>query len=488
MNPTLTLDGANRMAIGLARARGLRYQEAEEELRNLSLRLVWTLPGSGSLAQQLALLTAANSAARAFLGGVQVELPDEIPLVVSISGVATLNGALGWAGVSSVALSNPTCTLYLGEPDARAQPDDVVIFCDAWRGGAGDVRDETKFLMGDQDHLGLGGIFAGALAVHRCFVRAAHLPGQCLDQTCGLSLWDPSADWRQPVKGVRLRQLPIRYWMLGLGHLGQGYLWSLAFLPFPDVASVEFLLHDFDQIDESNFGSGVICIQGALRRKKTRHCAAWLERLGFSTSITERRFTTADRRSDDDPAIAFCGFDNVSARQGLDTAGFGLVLECGLGGSLADFDQIDLHTFPSPRHSAHSLWGAFSDRKGPISDAIAQLFASDVDEVCGALAIDIAGKSVSTSFVGAIAGALATAEMLRVFNRGAIFDDTSFDLRNPLRHSALASGQRFKASELAAMGVVSVSAPESKPGSDADNFAYEQRTRRKLQRIPILSE
>lgn len=471
MNPSLTPDGANRMAIGLARARGLRYQEAEEKLRNLSLRIVWALPGSGTLAQQLALLTAANTAARAFLGGVQVELPDDVPLVISIPRVTTLKAALEWAGVFSVALSNPTYTIYIGPPDDRAQPDDVVIFCDAWRGGACDVREATNFLMGDQDPLGLGGICAGAIGVHRCFVRAAHLPGQCLDQACGLSLWDPSTDWRQPVEGLRLRQLPIRYWMLGLGHLGQGYLWSLAFLPFPRPGSVEFLLHDFDQIDESNFGSGLLCVQGALKRKKTRHCADWLEHLGLSTRITERRFTTVDRCGDADPAVAFCGFDNVSARQGLDTAGFGLVLECGLGGGLADFDQIDIHTFPSRRHSAHSLWGAFSDRKPPVSEAIAQLFASGADEVCGALAIDIAGKSVSTSFVGAIAGALATAEMLRVFNRGVTFDDASFDLRNPQRCSALPCGHQFKASELAAMGVVPVTAPESKLGLTAANLA-----------------
>jgi hypothetical protein len=150
------------------------------------------------LAQQLALLTAANTAARAFLGGVQVELPDDVPLMISIPSVATLNAALGWAGVFSVALSNPTYTIYIGPPDDRAQPDDVVIFCDAWRGGACDVSEATNFLMGDQDPLGLGGICAGAIGVHRCFVRAAHLPGQCLDQACGLSLWDPSADWRQP--------------------------------------------------------------------------------------------------------------------------------------------------------------------------------------------------------------------------------------------------------------------------------------------------
>lgn len=470
MNPTLTADGANRMAIGLARAHELRYQQAEDHLRNLSLRIVWTVRGPGTLSQQLALLTAANAAARAFLGGVQVELPNELPLVAAIPGVATLNAALEWAGVASVELSNPTCTLYIGEPDARAQQDDVVVYCDSWRGGACDVGQESNFQTGDQDRIGLGGIYAGALGVHHCFVRTTHLPGQCFDKACGLSLWDPSADWRQPVLDAKIMQLPIRYWMLGLGHLGQGYLWSLAFLPFPEVGSVEFLLHDVDRIDESNFGSGLLCVQGALKLKKTRHCASWLEDLGFLTNITERQFTTADRRHVNDPAVAFCGFDNVSARQGLDTAGFGLVLECGLGGNLADFDQIDMHTFPSPRHSAHSLWGTFSDQKGHISEEVAKLFTSG-DEVCGALAIDIAGKSVSTSFVGAIAGVLATAEMLRVFNRGTTFDDASFDLRNPRRDVALPCNRRFTASELATMGVMGITAPLPTTELDAAKLA-----------------
>lgn len=443
------------MAIGLARARGIRYDEAESVLRNLSLRIVWNIPGPGTLAEQLGLLTAANTAARAFLGGVQVELPEQLPLVVPIPGLSTLNSALQWAGVASAELSTPTCTLYVGAPDSHARHDDCIIFCDAWRGGACDVGQKTDFVTGDQDHLGLGGIYAGALGVHRCFVRATHLPGQCLDQACGLSLWDPAADWRLPVEGIKLRQLPIRYWMLGLGHLGQGYLWSLAFLPYLDVGSVEFLLHDFDRIDESNLGSGLVCVKGAVGRKKTRHCSEWLERLGYSTRLTERRFTTIDRRGEEEAAVAFCGFDSVLARQGLDMAGFGLVLECGLGGSLADFDQIDLHVFPSTRHTAQSLWGKFSDEKTAVPDAVSRLFET-ADEVCGALAIDIAGKSVSTSFVGAIAGALSTSEMLRVFNRGATFDDVVLDLRNPRRHSALPSGHKFKASDLAAMGVVGI--------------------------------
>jgi len=483
MSPLLTPERANRMAIGLARARGLSYPEAEAMLRSLTLRIVWTLPGSGTLAQQLALLTAANTAARAFLGGVNVELPEAVPLLPSIPGVKTLNAAVLWAGVASVPISNPTCTLYLGAPAAVARPDDIRIFCDAWRGGVGDVSQPVDFKIGDQDALGLGGIYAGALGVHRAFVRAADLPGQCLDEAVGLSLWDPSADWRMPVENTQLRQLPIRYWMLGLGHLGQGYLWSLAFLPFPKREETEFLLHDFDRIDGSNFGSGLLCVAGALGRMKTRHCAGWLENLGFSTRLTERRFTTRDRREASEPAVGFSGFDNVAARAGIDTADLGLVLESGLGGTLSDFDQIDLHTFPNSRHTAKSLWGTFSDQKRTVSEAVAQLFMP-ANEVCGALAIDIAGKSVSTSFVGAIAGALATAEMLRIFNRGLSFDEASIDLRNPRRSSRVVAMRRFTASELATMGVVSIS-PQLLPSNN--DTKWPESTSRSLHIVETVS-
>jgi len=31
-----------------------------------------------------------------------------------------------------------------------------------------------------------------------------------------------------------LSNLPNRFWVLGLGHLGQAFLWNLALLPFPN--------------------------------------------------------------------------------------------------------------------------------------------------------------------------------------------------------------------------------------------------------------
>ncbi len=149
--------------------------------------------------------------------------------------------------------------------------------------------------------------------------------------------------------------------MLGLGHLGQAFLWNLALLPFPKREEIRFLLQDFDAIETGNFSSGLLCTEGVVGRKKTRHCAGWLEQFGFQTIINERRYTEHDRRMDDDPRIALCGFDRGRPRSFLGKTGFDLVVECGLGDTLADFDQIHMHTFPSKHNSPEALWGHIQD-------------------------------------------------------------------------------------------------------------------------------
>lgn len=235
-----TPEKANRLAIGFARHQSIPYHEAIQRLRQLTLRICWHLSDAGTIADQLGLLTAANTGQRAFLGGIQVVLPANVPLLLSIPGISTLNAALEWLGIRSSAISAPMCTLHIGSVPDNAAPDDVVIYCDAWRGGAGDADRLEKFVAGDTDQMGLGGIFAGALGVHRCFVRKTGLPGQCLDQSSGLSLWDFQSDWRVPVFGRKIRQLPLRCWLLGLGHLGQAYLGVLHLCPMPIARPLNF--------------------------------------------------------------------------------------------------------------------------------------------------------------------------------------------------------------------------------------------------------
>jgi hypothetical protein len=90
-------------------------------------------------------------------------------------------------------------------------------------------------------------------------------------------------------------------------------------------------------------------------RKKSRVVSEWLEGRGFRTVLEERRFGTSTRRADDEPATALCGVDNANARSALDKAGFGLIVEAGLGGGPQAFRSISIHTFPASR-STEAIW------------------------------------------------------------------------------------------------------------------------------------
>ncbi len=453
----ITPEKAHRLAVGLARWRRIPYAEAERILQTMTLRIVADAETCGRIAGQAALLSAVNSAHRAFLGGVDVQLPAGMPLLLPQVRTTTLNEALTLTGCRPRAIGEPTHTIFVGALDATAKPDDVLVHCDGWRGGSSEVGNPASFTVGDADDIALGGIFAGASAVHRCFARAAGLPARFLGQPLGVSLWGPRENWLTPVPHRRLVVLPKRLWLLGLGHLGQAFLWNLAFLPYENASEVEFWLNDFDSIDESNHGSGVLCDRVAVGRRKTRHCADWLDQLGFATVITERRFGANLQVGEEEPRAALCGFDRADARMSLDRVGFNFVVECGLGGSLADFDQAEIHVFPNRRQTAHDLWSQHAAAKSAVDPAIAALFG-DHREVCGQLAIAVAGKSVSTSFVGLMAGALAVSELLRTFNRGSRFDSLSFNARCAEDWEFRDATRYFTASEIGAMGFVSVAA------------------------------
>jgi hypothetical protein len=237
----------------------------------------------------------------------------------------------------------------------------------------------------------------------------------------------------------------------GLGHLGQAFLWNLAMLPFRNREEVRFTLQDFDVIEIANFNSGLLCTEGVVGRKKTRHCAGWLDDCGFRTTINERRYTEHDRRTDDDPRIALCGFDRGRPRSFLGETGFDLIVECGLGDTLADFDQIHTHTFPSETNSPKALWGHIRDRPKMVEEEDLPLF-TDGKQNCGQIAIDMAGKAVSTSFVGAMAGALVVAELLRVFNGGQSFEEQFVTPRNMIDAEFRRATKVIAPTEIARMG------------------------------------
>lgn len=451
-------NSANRLALGLMSARECSYDHAVETLNGLTLRLICDETIRHSVALQAALITAINCGQRAFLGGVLVELPHLVPLLLPWPSGTTLNEVVAefnpW---TDAALGEFSHTIHIGFQPADTVPHSLTVRASGWRGGVEPSSKESNFQNDGGEDLALGGIFAAGLAVHRGFLRVSGISIFACDESVGISLWNPESDWlNNESDGPPLRALPAGLWFLGLGHLGQAFLWTLGLLPFANPSECELMLQDFDSIEEANVGSGLLCGESDIGTPKARVCSKWIEMRGFNTKLCERPFDETILRLSNEPAIALCGFDKAEPRRILENAGFLRVLECGLGGSLNDFDLIHLHNFPGGR-TAKDIWEHVSHRSVPNEKLIKAL--SSPEEKCGALAIETAGKSVSTSFVGAMASALIFGELLRAFHRGTRYDESFVSPRNMIDSDFIRSIAPYSSTEIATAGYTQVAPP-----------------------------
>jgi hypothetical protein len=107
--------------------------------------------------------------------------------------------------------------------------------------------------------------------------------------------------------------------------------------------------------------------------------------------------------------------------------------------------------------SPEKLWGNIKDGKRKISDEDVALFTEGHHE-CGHLAIDMAGKAVSTSFVGAMAGAMVVGDLLRAFNGGSQLDEQYLTPRNLKDSEFRPSNAPQSLQEIAKLGFVTIQA------------------------------
>jgi hypothetical protein len=384
--------------------------------------------GGQSLAVQAALLTMVNCGRRGLLGGVEVVGDLNVPLLVDLPGLGeTLGDAivtLGGKPRGDPSPQTPLAWLGDGAPAGALQ----VTFGD-WRAGV--------FVAGEGERLPEGAkdipaaVLAGALAVAEIFQRLRGNP-MAGDRDVGLSLWDPRAPWRSasgPVEWVA----PTKLWVLGLGHLGQAFLWTLGLLPFERPADVELTLQDFDRLALANDSTSMLTSVDMVGRLKTREVAAWAEARGFRTRLVERRFGGDITLAEDDPRILFCGVDNAEARAALEDPRFDLVVDAGLGAGPHEYLAMRLHTFPG-LVTARARWGEASSTRTADAKAVAEasayqdLVARGLDD-CGLL--EIASRTVGVPFVGVIAATLALMEIVRRLNQGpglGVLDLTLRDL------------------------------------------------------------
>ncbi len=367
---------------------------------------------------QIALLTLVNVARRTFLGGVHVIGPQSSPLLVSLSEGETVGDAVRLLGGTSVEQFHndwPIGVIGTVDLDPSAEPCWRITW-DRWRGGVVPIRDGQR--LPERAAGGLAPAFAAAACAAEAFMFQAGDHPMAGRRAAGLSLWRPEANWLiQDDTEVDLVYLPSRLWLIGLGHLGQAYLWLLACLPYRNRCDLELMLQDYDRIAQSNDSTSLLTSQPMMGLMKTRAVAQWLEDRGFHATVEERRFGECIHRAPHEPAVALCGVDNALARVSLEGAGFGLVVEAGLGAGPQAFRNFSLHVFPSSL-SAAQIWTsdvAGSDPDVSNMPAYRALKHAGLDE-CGLA--QLASRTVGVPFVGLTAAALVISELLRRLHGG----------------------------------------------------------------------
>jgi hypothetical protein len=399
---------------------------------------------------QLAVLTAASIATRCFPGAVKVFV-DEALTDPSILVPPLLKGSLIEA---LSALVGPQNVLPATDPriagklllfgDAPSQPGALRATFDGWVAQVGPAATTPR--LPERPFCALAGVLAGALAMAEIFLAFAELNIIATRRTTGLSLWRPDLQPDHPdALGPQVEVLPRELWVLGLGHLGNAYLWSLAALPYKKPEEVRLCLNDFDDVEAENVETGLLFTPEDEGQLKTRICSRWLEARSFRTRLVERPFDSDFQRRQTrpqiEPPLALCGFDSNEVRRKLPNAGFAQVIDTGLGGTKDNFETIGFHTWPNPR-SADDLWPDPSPEEQEMEareiERIAQessAYGELGDDVCGRA--ELAGKSVAVPFVGVTAATLAVAEIIRLLHDGPAYSDIKLSLSDLSNISAI---------------------------------------------------
>ena len=385
----------SRLAKLLVDAEGITLAEANERLSRLRLEIV--VHDARSVAAQNALLTSVAVGHRTFVGGVRFRLDDDPPLVTSlpIEGpnlveAARRVGATDFAG-------EVAARIVIGGTAVQGEPA-VYTWWEGWNAGASDKP--RHCCEGDNP---LSGIVAGAAAVARCFGQTR---AQEMASTTDVDLWPSDGTTGRPTFAETY--FPKAIWLLGLGNLGQAFLWSLAALPYSSPAEVLLVLQDRDKISPENWGTSILVASGEYRSYKTAVGERWGQARGFDIRRCDRWLDAHQRQAGDEPALALCGFDSFDARLLLDEVGFDVIVDSGLGRDATNFDRFRTTVLDRDHSAKRHFAGQEASAKAPVRD-YGRLLDTDA---CGAAMFE--GVAIAAPYVSAIAGAVAIARLIAI--------------------------------------------------------------------------
>ena len=415
------------------------FAEAEALFREYRLALSISATEVEHPQHQAALLTAVALGRRVFLGGVTVSGPLDVSLNVPLVLDQTLGDAVIRLGGKVALPFDGTPTIVIGGgPQARRHGFCIRTAVAGWRGGILPIHSDLMPAIGPD--MPLAAMLAAALAINEAFLFVSGGMPAAGRRSVGLSLWHPSSesDWIEDCQEEPpLTYLPSHLWLIGLGHLGQAYLWGLGLLPYAHRSELSLVLQDIDVITPSTESTSILTDASMVGAKKTRMMAAWAEKNGFCTAIYERLFDANFNCQPQEPVIALCGLDNATGRRALDQVGFHLVVEAGLGRGYRDFRTMRLHVLPNSRSAAEIWKGNKTEENVEEQPAYTKMLIDGNLDRCGVTLL--AGKAVGAPFVGAFAATLALSEILRLLHGGKLnqlidADLLSLDQRTVLLH------------------------------------------------------
>ena len=445
MNATTHADNLHRL-VKYALDSGEAKTLAEAESLFHSYRLALTIHGAEASCSlnQTTLLTAIALGRRVFLGGVSVEGDLDVPLKVPLPLRCRLHEAVTDLGGLIAPSDDETPTIAIGGgPRPRRTGFHIRTVAAGWRGGILPVDSDRMPTLGPT--IPLASMLSAGLAINEAFQFVDGGGSIVGRRPIGLSLWQPGADMNWLASDSdepRITCLPSRLWLIGLGHLGQAYLWGLGLLPYKDPGKLSLVLQDIDKITPSTESTSILSDETMVGQKKTRAMANWAERCGFETALYERRFDASFYRQDDEPTIALCGLDNALGRRALDQVDFDLVVEAGLGRGQQNFRSIHLHVLPGAR-PAKKIWKQATSSETVVDrPAYQEMLKSDELDRCGVTLL--AGKAVGAPFVGTVAATLVLSQVLRLLHGASLYQLIDLNLLSVDHCSAVPNPKSFQ--------------------------------------------
>jgi hypothetical protein len=153
--------------------------------------------------------------------------------------------------------------------------------------------------------------------------------------------------------------------------------------------------------------------------------------------------------------------DRAGPRHLLDQSGFDLVIDCGIGGTAANFDSITMNVLPNNRVTATELWPPDDEEtKVRRTQEVERLAAArrvyrTISDHQGCGHVALAGRSIAVPFVGVVSSGLALSELLRRLMGATRFDRLRLHLASPEETSTSISegeGHQLRAPFQAAVG------------------------------------